>query len=64
MKGAATSIKVGVERGDQNQLRLANQKIATFFKICGVLSMIYAVLIALYIALILVLIITAAIGAA
>lgn len=50
VKGASKSIKMGVERGDQNQLRLANQRLATFFKICGVLTIIYVCLIGIWFA--------------
>ncbi len=40
VKGAAEAITVGVETGDASQLELASQRLATFFRILGVIAII------------------------
>jgi DNA-directed RNA polymerase subunit RPC12/RpoP len=64
VKGAAESITIGVETGDKGQLHLANQRLGTFFKILGVIAIIYAVIIALYLLFFIVMIVIGLIGMA
>jgi len=64
VKGAAEAITIGVETGDQEQLLLANQRLGTFFKILGVMSIISLCFIALYILMVIVIIIVGLAGAA
>jgi DNA-directed RNA polymerase subunit RPC12/RpoP len=63
VKGAAEALTIGVETGDESQLRLANERIALYFKIIGVLTIIGLVIMALYILLFLVVIMLGVIGA-
>ena len=64
IKGSAEALTNGVETGDQSQLRLANERLGTFFKIIGVLTIIWLALMSLYLVLILVGIVLAVAGAA
>ncbi len=52
VKGAGEAVTVGIETGDQAQLRLANERLGTFFKILGVLAIIWLAIMALYLLLI------------
>lgn len=47
LKGAAEAVETGIESGDKNQLRLASEKLGTYFKIMGVLAIIWLVFAAL-----------------
>jgi hypothetical protein len=47
VKGAAEALTVGVETGDKAQVHVACQRLATYFKIAGVLSIIWLVMVAL-----------------
>ena len=64
VKGAAESVTVGIETGDKGQLHLANQRLGTFFKILGVIAIIYAALIAIYLLFVVVMIVIGLIGMA
>ena len=48
VKGAGEAVTIGIETGDSQQLRLANERLGTFFKIMGVLAIIGLVMIGLY----------------
>lgn len=48
IKGAGESVTIGMETGDPQHFRLANERIATFFKIMGVLAIIGLAIMALY----------------
>jgi hypothetical protein len=63
VKGAAEAVTIGIETGDKSQLQLANQQLGTFFKILGVLAIIWLSIMALYFLLIIVLFIIGFVGA-
>lgn len=64
VKGAGEAVTIGIEHGDQQQLRLANERIATFFKIMGVLAIITLVFLGLYLLFVILAIIVMLVGAA
>lgn len=51
VKGAAESVTIGIETGNKQELRLANERIGTFFKILGVFAIIGLVIMGLYVVL-------------
>lgn len=64
VKGAGEAITIGIETGDQGQLRLANQRMATYFKILGVLAIISLCFLALYLLIVIAAIVIGIAGAA
>lgn len=64
VKGAAESITIGIETGDKNHLRLANERMATFFKIIGILAVIWLVMMSLYLLFAIAMIVISLIGLA
>lgn len=64
VKGAGEAVTIGVETGDKAQLRLANERLATFFKIMGVLAIISLAITAIYMLIFLFAIVVGLVGAA
>ena len=64
VKGAGEAITIGVESNDESQIRLANERLATYFRIMGVLTIIGLVIMALYFLFIIAIIVIGIVGAA
>ena len=64
VKGAGEAITIGVESNDESQIRLANERLATYFRIMGVLTIIGLVIMALYFLFIIAIILIGIAGAA
>ncbi|QEG23063.1 DUF5362 family protein [Mariniblastus fucicola] len=64
VKGAAEAVTIGIETGDMAQLRLANERLGTFFKILGVGAIIWLALVGIYLLIVIVAIIIGVAGAA